>query len=296
MVAVMHTGQVVSMPVRPDAIKFKINGVCVRKCVFCIHHNDRRRLEISDLERFFTWIGEWKIKKLVVNGGEPTLHPNFISICDYLKNRCDESTTLVLGTNLIPLLWNRSRYPAIRAKVLETFSMLEVGCDDEHGNIDALEVLVPEIVQAGLALNVNIVTPYCSQQTAQRILALAEQWPIILTYSGIDHWCDARKRSNDVSYPCTKRYAVIMIDCNGDAFFCYNQEMENPVFNLHEVTSSELLYYLNEHDPGVYKFCSFCPRYRPDIPGAGLSQRLNRLKVSVRKRIIRLRETIRTPH
>jgi len=153
-------------------MKIKINGVCVNSCAFCPFHGDPRRLEVNDIANFFDMIEKPKFCSIDINGGEPTIHPHFPQICAFLKERFKGRVILTLGTNLIPISWSRGRYPEIYQRVLETYDVVAVGCDDEHKNIHLLERMAPQIISAGLRLNVNVVKAYCSDATRQRILAM----------------------------------------------------------------------------------------------------------------------------
>jgi len=53
----------------------------------------------------------------------------------------------------------------------------------------------------------------------------------------------------------------LLVNCDGDAFFCYQQEMERPLFNLFKVDRSQLNLCLEQYEPGIYRFCRCCPRY-----------------------------------
>jgi hypothetical protein len=249
---------------RVETLKFKINGRCVNKCRFCPFHSDPHLLEVKDIGRFFDLVGRKNFNHLVVNGGEPTIHPRFSDICIYLKEQCKDRMLLSLGTNLIPFSWSRGRYTNLKETVFETFHRLEVGCDDEHRNIDSLERFAPEIVGAGIVLDVNVMPEYCSEATKERILALKDHYGLNVTFSELHHYYESQPVINDTSIPCQKRTLDLLINCNGDTFFCYHQEMENPIFNLFSVTREELEYFLEQHDPQRYQFCKCCPRYTPE--------------------------------
>lgn len=257
-----HISSIVSS--RASMIKLKINGVCVNKCVFCPFHNDRHLLESRDLAYFFDMIEKPKFHWIVISGGEPTIHPRFMEICHFLKERFKGSVLLALGTNLIPLSRSFGRYPKTYRSVLKTFDRIEVGCDDEHKNIDILENLAPEIIEAGLALDVNVVTPYCSDRTKHRILALRDRLECGVSFSEVHHCYSPLPYVNDISVPCRRRVQYFMLDCNGNGYFCFLQEMENPLFNLFTVNRQDLNYYLNTHLPKPYRFCASCPGYKPE--------------------------------
>ncbi len=251
---------------RVETVKFKINGQCINKCRFCPFHDDPSLLEVTDIARFFDMLGKKTFKSLVINGGEPTIHPRFSDICAYLKDNCKDGMFLSLGTNLIPFGLSRGRYAGLKETVFETFHRLEVGCDDEHRNIDFLERFTPEIVGAGIELDVNVMPEYCSKETKGRILALKDLYGLKVTFSELHHYYESRPIINDASIPCTKRAKKLLINCNGDAFFCYHQEMERPSFNLFAVNKEQLLYFIEKYDPPRYRFCDCCPRYTSESP------------------------------
>jgi hypothetical protein len=250
----------------------------VNKCVFCPFHADSRRLEPKDLAYFFDMIETPNFHWIVVSGGEPTIHPHFLEICDFLKERFKGRILLALGTNLIPLSRPFGRYPKIYRTVLEIFDRIEVGCDDEHKNIEILETLAPEIIGSGLALDVNVVAQYCSHSTKHRILSLQKRLKFNISFSDVHHCYRPLPFVNDISPPCRRLVQYFLLNCNGDGFFCFLQEMEKPLFNLFSVTQEDLNYYLNEHIPEPYRFCVSCPGYKHQV----LVQRLPYMDLPIR--------------
>lgn len=267
-VLLSHLSSILST--RASIVRLKINGVCVNKCVFCPFHNDRHLLEPKDLSYFFDMIEKPNFQWIGISGGEPTIHPRFLEICDFLKGRFKGHVLLALSTNLIPLSRPFGRYPKTYRTVLELFDRLEVGCDDEHKNIDVLEALAPEITESGLSLNVNVMASYCSDRTRHRILALQDRLNLKISFSDVHHCLAPLPFVNDISTPCRRLVQYFTLNNNGDGFFCFLQEMEKPLFNLFTVTKEELNYYLNEHVPESYRFCVSCPVYKPE----GLLRRL----------------------
>jgi hypothetical protein len=249
------------------SVKFKIIGRCVRDCVFCPFHRSADILEVGDLERFFDLLEGDVFGQLVLNGGEPTVHPRFFDFCAYLRRRHKGRLKLALGTNLVPFSWARGRCAGIRPAVLETFERLEVGCDDEHQNIDQLERFAPEITAAGIELHVNVMADYCGAETRRRILAVRDRYGADVGFSEVHHVCTTAPLRNQDAVPCRKRTRDLLIDCNGDAYFCFLQELEQPVFNLATVAREELAYFVDRYDPPAYGYCACCRRYRPDDMG-----------------------------
>ncbi len=248
---------------RAPIIKIKINGLCNNRCVFCPFHSDPDKLEVKDLAHFFDMIEKPRYRRIDINGGEPTVHPRFLDICDFLNERFKGRVALHLGTNLIPMARRTGKFSEMFDVVLNTFDMLSVGCDDEHGNIDELEQLGPEIVKAGCLLSVNVMQDYCSDETKARILALKKRLGFNVSFSAVHHFYEERTVLNDTMAPCSRNVHELMMNCNGDVFFCFHQEFEEPLFNLFTVSKEELNYYLNDHIPEPYQFCAYCPLYKP---------------------------------
>ncbi len=248
---------------RAPVIKIKINGLCTNRCVFCPFHSDPEKLEVKDLTRFFDMIENPKYRRIDINGGEPTLHPRFLEICTFLKDRFKGRVALHLGTNLIPIARNDARWSRIREEVFSTFDMISVGCDDEHKNIQHLEEFAPIIVGKGIRLSVNVMTAYCSQDIKDRIIALKKAVGFRVSYSDVHHYYEDRPVVNEAMIPCRRQVHELMLNCNGEGFFCFHQEFEEPVFNLHTVEKDALNYFLSEYVPDPYRFCGVCTLYKP---------------------------------
>jgi hypothetical protein len=256
-------------PCRVETVKLKINGRCVNRCAFCLFHSDPHLLEVADVVRVLDWLGTPRLAAIIVNGGEPTLHPRFAEITGYLRQRCKGRSPLYLGTNLIPLDRSPVKRAALWDGILAAYDRIEVGCDDEHRNIDALERFAPEIVGAGIRLHVNVVDDYCSPATRARILAVRDRHGATVSLSAVHHLYRTRPVLATGRGPCRKRTRDLLVNCNRDVFFCYHQEVEAPLFNLARVTPAEWDYYVWRHDPGAYRFCACCTEYERQSALAG---------------------------
>jgi hypothetical protein len=245
------------------SLKLKINGRCVNKCRFCLFHNDSRRLEVKDIDHFLGMVNNHVFKSIVINGGEPTIHPHFFDICTYLKDHFKNRCRLTLGSNLIPWRLEKGKYAKLKEYIFETFDQIEVGCDDEHRNIESLEYFAPIITEAGLMLTVKVLKDYCNVQTKRRILAVKKKYGIKVSFAELDHFYKTKNVIKKITAPCKNSARDLLINCNGDAFFCYHQEMEKPLFNLFTTSSEEIAYYLKEFEPEPYYFCSCCSHYHP---------------------------------
>jgi len=248
------------------------------------------------MDHFFSMTNNYEFKSITINGGEPTIHPRFLDICAYLKSRFKNRCLLELGTNLIPWRLKKGKYAELQDSILETFDGIRVGCDDEHRNIEHLENFTPIIVDAGLILSVNVIKEFCSEETKERILAVKKKYGIWVSFSEIDHFYGSKPVINKISKPCKRRTRDLLIKCNGDAFFCFHQEVEKPLFNLFTTSSEEVAFYLNEFEPEPYKFCAYCSYYRPVSEPLNPWQRLNgvikALKTKLHKQDIKVTRTI----
>jgi hypothetical protein len=156
------------------------------------------------------------------------------------------------------------RYRKALHGVIDTFDVLQVGCDDEHHNIDAVEQLAPVVVDAGLRLRINVLSEFCSSDTRQRILAIRDRYEAPVSFSALAHDYRSLPVSNRLTEPCTDRMRQFLLDCNGNAYFCSQSEMEDPIFNLHSVEPDRIegLVY-HENPASFYRFCECCEKYRP---------------------------------
>lgn len=130
---------------RVNAVKFKINGRCINKCRFCPFHNDPHQLEVRDIAHFFDIAGNKPFKRLVVNGGEPTIHPRFSDICIYLRKHCQDQI-ISLGTNLIPFSWSSGRYTNLKETIFETSIALRWAVMMNIEILITLSVLRPKLL------------------------------------------------------------------------------------------------------------------------------------------------------
>lgn len=245
---------------RASTIKIKINGICNNNCSFCNFNNDKSRLEVKDLNYFFNSIINIDFYRIVINGGEPTLHPNFQEISEYLIDRFKGKVSLELGTNMIPLSFKSRRDKLINI-ILKTYDKIAIGCDDEHNNIHMIEKYLPQFLNQGIDATINIVTPFCSDSTKKRIEKFGMKYDLRIRYSEEMHNYKKLELLNNVKVPCLFKTRDFLLNCNGDTFFCHEQEHEVPLFNLHSSISDDIKYYITDFEPNNYKFCSYCKKY-----------------------------------
>lgn len=250
---------------RATVLKLKINGLCVRDCSFCPFHHDPSLLEVAHLEKLFSLWPEPTYEQLVINGGEPTIHPRFDEICTFLRGLETGGASLEIGTNLVTVADGSPRARKLLDTMLQTFGRFRVGCDDEHRNIDILERLAPEILKAGRGIIVNAVVDHCGEDVRKRLRRLWEDHGVKVLRSQLMHDVRQTPRLREQGAPCLLRLRELVFDCNGDAFFCCDQEFEKPAFNLKDADAAALRYYLKDFDPAPYAFCDHCSRYVRDV-------------------------------
>ena len=89
---------------RASTIKIKINNNCINKCSFCVFHQSNDRLSLNNIKRFLGLIDNLKYYRIVINGGEPTIHPDYLQIIEFLKYYKEKKKVrLELGTNMIQI-------------------------------------------------------------------------------------------------------------------------------------------------------------------------------------------------
>lgn len=250
-----------------DAIKLKINGVCMNKCKFCQFHNSLDRLSVFDLKKFFNKIDSRnynRFRRIIINGGEPTLHPDFIKINDLLRSLFRNKKRLEIGTNLRLFEVNNIHTRKILESIYSTYQRIQVGCDDEHKNIDIVEKLIPEFCRRNIKMAINSIDGYYSKETKLRLLKISKAFGIKLFFSPLAHMWQKKPFIGHESL-CKKRREDFLVDCNGNAYFCYQQELEKPIFNIHKTSKSDFNYFLFDYIPEKkYKFCDYCEKFQKD--------------------------------
>lgn len=81
-----------------------LTNTCNRSCAFCFKkHSHPRPLQITteDLNVFCSWAEQNDVESVIVAGGEPTTHPDFVSHVKTIRERIDLSMPLRVITNLL---------------------------------------------------------------------------------------------------------------------------------------------------------------------------------------------------
>ncbi len=248
-------------PFPVKVIKFKINGICLNNCSFCIFHENKSRLSGGDVERIFNPIQGSNISLIVINGGEPTLHPEFEKISDFLRSKFKGKIKLQIGTNLRLFERMNPHKKRIYESMVSTYDRISIGCDGEHKNIDIVEKIIPDLRRKNLEVSITTVEGYSEDSLLSRLKLLSERYSARLRVSPVNHFPKGDHENSRMKL-CTLRRDTALIDCDGGVYFCSYQELEKPIFNIHAVPDSELNDRLFKYiPPEAYKYCVNCNRY-----------------------------------
>ncbi|MEA2088854.1 MAG: radical SAM protein [Patescibacteria group bacterium] len=83
-------------------VVLELTSSCNLNCKHCFYRHNKKYHSSNFLkkEKFFVLIDKFKknnISKLVLTGGEPTIHPNFIEIANYAKKKISKVTLCTNG-------------------------------------------------------------------------------------------------------------------------------------------------------------------------------------------------------
>lgn len=110
---------------------FNINYSCNNKCIFCFSHNTGNECRNIDFNLFAKNIQSAspdESDKIIINGGEPSLHPDFYKTLNYIENHFCSNT--VVYTNGTLLKTNELK------KLKRTFFVIPIhGCKNLHNEI-----------------------------------------------------------------------------------------------------------------------------------------------------------------
>ena len=165
------------------ALRIKITGACNRTCNFCNEEGDMRTIEsVEPNETFFDCVDSLlktlEFRKVMLTGGEPTIHPDFDKIV-----RGINVANISVTTNGIQLLsvgeWTKLRDSGLRKVIVsihdatpQSFLQLETRRREFGWAVRALESQKRNLVtasKAGLKVRVNTVA-YSSREQIHQVL------------------------------------------------------------------------------------------------------------------------------
>lgn len=177
-----------SQKISDPALRIKMTGVCNRTCSFCNEEGDMRTiLAIEPSPAFFecvhSLLGALNVNKVMLTGGEPTIHPNLYEITDGI-NVSDISITTNGIRPLSTEEWGRLKTAGLRKVIVsihdatpQSFLQLETR-RREFGwavrSLDAQKVNLVVASKAGLQVRVNTVAYGSYEQVRTVIDALSD--------------------------------------------------------------------------------------------------------------------------
>lgn len=160
-----------SRVISDPALRIKMTGVCNRTCHFCNEEGDMKTIgSIEPSPSFFqcvhSLLDELEIKKVMLTGGEPTIHPALLEIVDGVK-----STDISITTNGIRTLpvdtWDQLKNAGLRMVIMsihdatpQSFVQLETRRREFGWAVRSLEAQKANLAaasKAGLQIRVNTV-------------------------------------------------------------------------------------------------------------------------------------------
>jgi cyclic pyranopterin phosphate synthase len=249
-----------------ETIKFKINGVCMNNCCFCIFNSDSRTLTIEGIERVLAALPKNWNGQILINGGEPTLHRDIVEMGEYLSTRFPDSR-LGIGTNLKLFEKKEIKSDSIFESLLKYYDLVQIGCDDEHMNLKIVESIVPILTANGLDVYINCIEEYATKETILRLKTLDLKYGSKTRLSKVlDHSLFHNENIKPVNRLCARIQKEVLINNDGEIYFCFKQDFTKSAGNINNLGIAEiekLLFYTPITEP--FKACSICPYYEPAV-------------------------------
>ncbi|QFY13726.1 radical SAM protein [Nonomuraea phyllanthi] len=199
--------------------KIKITTRCNRDCGFCIFANGARG-ENMPLELFSTILDRLEsipFQQLHINGGEPTVHRDFPALSRLARARLPDAV-MVLGTNAITLARNQR----LMATAVACYDQVLIGCDDEHGNYEQVEAVIPALRRAGKIVVINSVLEAIDEPRLTRLARLCDRYGAIHVTNHVHH-IDVGQPTNQLGGLCARYLDQhLMIEIDGSCYRCFN--------------------------------------------------------------------------
>jgi len=178
------------------ALRIKMTGVCNRSCSFCNEEGDMQTIgSVKPTPAFFECVhrllNAFDIKKVMLTGGEPTIHPDLHEIVDGIR-----AQEISVTTNGIRVLteddWTRLRVAGLRKVIVsihdaspQSFLQLEYRRRDFGWAVRSLaaqKVNLANASKAGLRVRVNTV----AYQSASLVLSVLDSLADLQREFGFD--------------------------------------------------------------------------------------------------------------
>lgn len=255
--------------------KIKITTKCNRDCDFCIFaaRNQGVNMPRATFGTILDRLAEIPYRQLHINGGEPTVHKDFVPLSRDAR-AATAGRTMVLGTNVITV----ARNTRILDAVLECYDQILIGCDDEHHNYDHVATAVPLLRRHGKIVVVNSVLEGITPDRLAWLGRLCAEHGAIHVTNHVHH-IDVGQPANTLNGLCLRNYDQhLMIAEDGSCYRC---------FNAMSIVDSEFTVWDNDFADRVfaprrahYAFCGKCHEYQDSTaPVAAPGRRVVSLEV-----------------
>ncbi|MDD4082827.1 MAG: radical SAM protein [Sphaerochaetaceae bacterium] len=242
-------------PFSIDSFKIKITPKCTRHCSYCIFNdNNSKEMAIKEFNKILEKGKQFHFNKIFINGGEPTIHSEFITISQTLRKNFPHKEK-ILGTNCTVLFYSDK----LLKEAIKSYDTFLIGCDDEHNNTKEVLKIVPKLRYAKKTVVINTVTSHVSKRLNKLIDKLCKKTGSIHIHNQVHH-SQTDKQKNRIKKICKKYlHKTLLVDVNGNCHRCYNAvEKNNPEFNIKDNNFKEKLF-CEPKNP--YNFCYYCDEY-----------------------------------
>ena len=150
------------IPQYPVFVSMNLTNCCDLRCKHCSKSLERNAsfIDLDLLKKSFYYFENWRIKQVILTGGEPTLHPNFIDIVKLLKKRNISVGILTNGQNsfltkideLKKILDENDFIQFSVDDILENYSKIRV-----NGKFDILNKSIKEVLGEKFSVKTNTV-------------------------------------------------------------------------------------------------------------------------------------------
>lgn len=244
--------------------KVKITTKCNRDCDFCIFsaRNQGINMPLDTFTKILDRLALIPFQQLHINGGEPTVHKQFIELSDLARQRLPHAV-MVLGTNAITLARNRR----LMAATLRCYDQILIGSDDEHRNYDALAAAVPILRAAGKTVVVNTVLEATDTERLAWLGRLCADHGAIHVTNHIHH-IEAGQPHVELRGLCHRyRDQHLMIEPDGSCYRCFNamSRIDSEFSVWDDDFADQVFAERTRH----YRFCGRCHEYSDSgVPAA----------------------------
>ncbi|MEU3783419.1 radical SAM protein [Streptomyces sp900129855] len=237
--------------------KIKITTKCNRHCDFCIFADGGQgvNMPVETFRTVLDRLDQVPFRQLHINGGEPTVHREFVELSALARERFPDRT-MVLGTNAVTLARNTRLLDA----TLAHYDQVLIGCDDEHGNYDEVLATVPVLRSAGKTVVVNSVLEAVDPAWLTRLADLCQEHGAIQVTNHVHH-IDVGQPTNELRGLCD-RYVDqhLMIEVDGSCYRCFNAMAKyDSEFGVWDDDFAEKVFAPRTKH---YGFCLKCHEYR----------------------------------